>query len=261
MTFCGDLPFVPSGINHHPFENLRRKGHHCHDRKRLSGGRPQKFLPAFGQKLLWDVHFTPGLAETVVAVYAPGDRDSYGCVAPDTTTGRDPPQRRRARARNGVAPHIPAAFCRDAGSAGHGATEAARPERSLQAGGVASGMEARQGGDSFAGSVHDSPPRQGDARKRHKQENNKTDSNESIRKKKNSSSSSSSSSSRNNNIISNRQMTGLKRQKPPSERPRNGRGGASARPLSAPPARGLFPARADGDLSSRLPGVFRPADE
>ncbi|EEW8689697.1 pilus protein, partial [Escherichia coli] len=105
------------------------------------------------------------------------------------------------------------------------------------------------------GSVHDSPPRQGDARKRHKQENNKTDSNESIRKKKNSS------SSRNNNIISNRQMTGLKRQKPPSERPRNERGGASARPLSAPLARGLFPARTDRHLSSRLPGVFRPADE
>ncbi len=235
MTFCGDLPFVPSGINHHPFENLRRKGHHCHGRKRLSGGRPQKFLPAFGQKLLWDVHFTPGLAETVVAVFAPGDRGLNGCMAPDTTTGRDPPQRRRARARNGVAPHIPAAFCRDAGSAGHGATEAARPERSLQARGLASGMEARQGGDSFAGSVHDSPPRQGDARKRHKQENN--------------------------NIISNRQMTGLKRQKPPSEYPRNGRGGASARPLSAPPARGLFPARTDRHLSSRLPGVFRHADE
>ncbi|EGE3449026.1 hypothetical protein PAN28_003486 [Escherichia coli] len=128
--------------------------------------------------------------------------------------------------RNGVAPYIPAAFCRDARSAGHGATEAARPERSLQAGGFASGMEARQGGDSSAGSVHDSPPRQGDARKRHKQENNKTDSNQSSRKKKNSSSSSSSSSSRNNNIISNKQMTGLKRQKPPSERPRNERGGA-----------------------------------
>ncbi|EPF7413302.1 hypothetical protein ACSTWJ_004999, partial [Escherichia coli] len=46
--------------------------------------------------------------------------------------------------------------------------------------------------------------------------------NQSARKKK----SSSSSSSRNNNIISNRQMTGLKRQKPPSERPRNERGGA-----------------------------------
>ena len=29
-----------------------------------------------------------------------------------------------------------------------------------------------------------------------------------------------------NNIISNRQMTGMKKQKPPSERPRNERGGA-----------------------------------
>ena len=133
MTFCGDLLFVPSGINHHLFENLRRKGHHCHGRKRLSGGRPQKFLPAFGQKLLRDVHFTPGLAETVVAVFAPGDRGLNRCMAPDTTTGRDPPQRRRAPARNGVAPYIPAAFCRDAWSAGHGATEAARPVRSLQA--------------------------------------------------------------------------------------------------------------------------------
>ncbi|HBA8920350.1 TPA: pilus protein [Escherichia coli] len=116
-------------------------------------------------------------------------------------------------------------------------------------------MEARQGGDSFAGSVHDSPPRQGDARKRHKQENNKTGSNQSSRKKKNSS------SSRNNNIISNRQMTGLKRQKPTAECPRNVRGSASARPLSAPPARGLFPTRADGHLSSRLPCVIRHADE
>ncbi|EHW5499479.1 pilus protein [Escherichia coli] len=70
--------------------------------------------------------------------------------------------------------------------------------------GFASGMEGRQG----------------DARERHKQENNKTDSNQSSRKKKNSS------SSRNNNIISNRQMTGLKRQKPTAERPRNERGGA-----------------------------------
>ncbi|EFI1549998.1 hypothetical protein BF304_004293 [Escherichia coli] len=34
------------------------------------------------------------------------------------------------------------------------------------------------------------------------------------------------SGSRNNNIISNRQMTGMKKQKPPSERPRNERGGA-----------------------------------
>ena len=133
---------------------------------------------------------------------------------------RDPPQRREARfAKRRCSLHS-GAFYRDAGSAGHGATEAARPERSLQARGFASGMEARKGGDSSAGSVHDSPPRQGDARKRHKQENNKTDSNQSSRKKKNSS------SSRNNNIISNRQMTGLKRQKPTAEFPRNERGGA-----------------------------------
>ncbi|MEW1093691.1 hypothetical protein AB0Y98_25310, partial [Escherichia coli] len=46
------------------------------------------------------------------------------------------------------------------------------------------------------------------------------------RKKKSSSSSSSSSSSRNNNIISNRQMTGMKRQKHTAEHPRNERGGA-----------------------------------
>ncbi|MBB7334230.1 pilus assembly protein [Escherichia coli] len=39
-------------------------------------------------------------------------------------------------------------------------------------------MEARQGGDSFAGSVHDSPSRQGDAREKHRQEDNKTDSNQ-----------------------------------------------------------------------------------
>ena len=170
MTFRGNLLLYSLWYELHPFENLRRKGHHCHGRKRLSGGRPQKFLPAFGQKVLRDVHFTPGLAETVVAVFAPGDRGLNRCMAPDTTTGRDPPQRRRARARNGVAPYIPAAFCRDAGSAGHGATRVARPFRSLQTRGFASGMEARQGGDSFAGSVHDSPPRQGDARESYKQE-------------------------------------------------------------------------------------------
>ncbi|EFE1583736.1 TPA: pilus assembly protein, partial [Escherichia coli] len=38
--------------------------------------------------------------------------------------------------------------------------------------------------------------------------------------------SSSSSSSRNNNIRSNRQMTGMKRQKHTAEHPRNERGGA-----------------------------------
>ncbi|BHI70932.1 hypothetical protein JNE17039_44820 (plasmid) [Escherichia coli] len=72
--------------------------------------------------------------------------------------------------RNGVAPYIPAAFCRDARSAGHGATGTVAASQ-----GFASGMEARQGEDSSTGSVHDSPPRQGDARERHRQKKNKTD--------------------------------------------------------------------------------------
>ncbi|MEM0800673.1 hypothetical protein J4V63_25900, partial [Escherichia coli] len=53
--------------------------------------------------------------------------------APDRTTGRDPPQRREARFAKRRCSLHPGVFCRDAGSAGHGATEAARPERSLQA--------------------------------------------------------------------------------------------------------------------------------
>ncbi|HAU9347298.1 TPA: hypothetical protein ACHYWN_004522 [Escherichia coli] len=157
-----------------------------------------------------------------MAVSAPCDRGLNRCRAPDTTTGRHPPQRREARfAKRRCALHpgglLPGCQDRRPRRDRGGATGTVAASQ-----GFASGMEARQGGDSFAGSVHDSPPRQGDARKRHKQENNKTDSNQSSRKKKNSSSS----SSRNNNIISNRQMTGLKRQKPTAERPRNERGGA-----------------------------------
>ncbi len=172
MTFCGDLPFVPSGINHHLFENLRRKGHHCHGLTHLSGAERKIFYRVLGKKFCGLFIYPGQSVRQVVAVSAPGDRGLNRCRAPDTTTGRDPPQRRRARARNGVAPYIPASSGRDARSAGHGATEAARPFRSLQTRGFASGMEARQGGDSSAGSVHDSPPRQGDARESHKQERN-----------------------------------------------------------------------------------------
>ena len=93
-------------------------------------------------------------------------------MAPDTTTGRDPPQRREARfAKRRCALHpgglLPG--CRER-----------RPRRDrggvtgtvAASQGFASEMEARQGGDSFAGSVHDRPPRQGDARESHKQERN-----------------------------------------------------------------------------------------
>ncbi|WP_244074176.1 hypothetical protein [Escherichia coli] len=58
-----------------------------------------------------------------VDVFSPHHLLSFGTRRNDVKRGL----------RNGVAPYIPAVFCRDAGSAGHGATEAARPERSLQA--------------------------------------------------------------------------------------------------------------------------------
>ncbi|EFE4914481.1 hypothetical protein F6J40_26865 [Escherichia coli] len=74
VEFRRERPPLPSRCNPPSFERRRREGHHCHGRKRLSGGRPQKFLPAFGQKVLRDVHFTPGLAETVVAVFCPRRR-------------------------------------------------------------------------------------------------------------------------------------------------------------------------------------------
>ena len=220
MTFCGDLLFVPSGINHHLFENLRRKGHHCHGLTHLSWAERKIFYRVLGKKFCGLFIYPGQSVRQVVAVSAPGDRGLNRCRAPDTTTGRHPPQRREARfAKRRCALHpgglLPGCQERRPRRDRGGATGTVAASQ-----GFASGMEARQGGDSFAGSVHDSPPRQGDTRKRHKQENNKTDSNQSSRKKKNSS------SSRNNNIISNRQMTGLKRQKPTAERPRNERGGA-----------------------------------
>ncbi|MEK9231512.1 hypothetical protein V9781_24135, partial [Escherichia coli] len=77
------------------------------------------------------------------------------------TTGRDPPQRREARfAKRRCALH-PGGLLPGCQERRPRRDRGARPEQSLQARGFASGMEARQGGDSSAGSVHDSPPRQG----------------------------------------------------------------------------------------------------
>ncbi|XJF68567.1 hypothetical protein AB2J01_25130 (plasmid) [Escherichia coli] len=61
MTFCGDLPFVPSGIHHHLFENLRRMGHHCHGLKRTCPGQNAKFFTGFWVKSFVGCSFHPGL--------------------------------------------------------------------------------------------------------------------------------------------------------------------------------------------------------
>ena len=124
MTFRGNLLLYSLWYELHPFENLRRKGHHCHGLTHLSWAERKIFYRVLGKKFCGLFIYPGQSVRQVVAVSAPGDRGLNRCMAPDTTTGRHPPQRRRARARNGVAPHIPAAFCRDARSAGHGATEA-----------------------------------------------------------------------------------------------------------------------------------------
>ena len=122
MTFCGDLLFVPSGIHHHLFENLRRKGHHCHGLTHLSWAERKIFYRVLGKKFCGLFIYPGQSVRQVVAVSAPGDRGLNRCMTPDTTTGRDPPQRREARFAKRRCPLHPGAFCRDAGSAGHGAT-------------------------------------------------------------------------------------------------------------------------------------------
>ena len=97
MTFCGDLLFVPSGIHHHLFENLRRKGHHCHGLTHLSWAERKIFYRVLGKKFCGLFIYPGQSVRQVVAVSAPGDRGLNRGMAPDTTTGRDPPQRREAR--------------------------------------------------------------------------------------------------------------------------------------------------------------------
>ncbi|HCD7345208.1 TPA: hypothetical protein NDZ09_003992 [Escherichia coli] len=75
------------------------------------------------QKVLWLVHLSPGRLKRVVAASAPGKstagKQAAGGAAEGQTTAPS----------GAVSLHT----VRCAGSAGHGATEAARPERSLQA--------------------------------------------------------------------------------------------------------------------------------
>ena len=99
--------------------------------------------------------------------------------------------------------------------------------------GFASGMEARQGGDSFAGSVHDSPPRQGDARKSHKQERNGK---KRKRKKK-----------KNNNKHGNHRKITSEKNIPDTSQTGRVTGDASSWPASLP-------------AGVSLPGVFARAD-
>ena len=103
--------------------------------------------------------------------------------------------------------------------------------------GFASGIEARQGGDSFAGSVHDSPPRQGDARKSHKQERNGKKRKRKKKKKK----------KKNNNKHGNHRKITSEKNIPDTSQTGRVTGDASAWPASLP-------------AGVSLPGVFARAD-
>ncbi|EFA7191622.1 hypothetical protein C4O68_004738 [Escherichia coli] len=84
-------------MNHHLFENLRRKGHHCHGLTHLSWAERKIFYRVLGKKFCGLFIYPGQSVRQVVAVSAPGDRGLNRCRAPDTTTGRHPPQRREAR--------------------------------------------------------------------------------------------------------------------------------------------------------------------
>ncbi|EFH8543213.1 hypothetical protein GCY80_22700 [Escherichia coli] len=82
MTFRGNLLLYSLWYEHHPFENLRRKGHHCHGLTHLSWAERKIFYRVLGKKFCGLFIYPGQSVRQVVAVYAPGDRDSYGCVAP-----------------------------------------------------------------------------------------------------------------------------------------------------------------------------------
>nr|WP_250998220.1 hypothetical protein [Escherichia coli]QNI19793.1 hypothetical protein HPHBBJMH_00158 [Escherichia coli] len=231
MTFRGNLLLYSLWYELHPFENLRRKGHHCHGLTHLSWAERKIFYRVLGKKFC-GLFISPLDSRRRLWLYQPPATGTHtGVWHP---AGNEGPRRNDGeRVRETALPYIPAAFCRDAGSAGHGATEAARPERSLQAQGFASGIEARQGGDSSAGSVHDSPPRQGDARKSHKQERNGK---KRKRKKK-----------KNNNKHGNHRKITSEKNIPDTSQTGRVTGDASAWPASLP-------------AGVSLPGVFARAD-
>ncbi|EPF6747561.1 hypothetical protein PQF38_005804, partial [Klebsiella pneumoniae] len=79
-----------------------------------------KSFCGFRQKVFMAVRQQCMDGKTGCACLSPGERTQRG---EKTRQGmsRNPPQRRNARARNGVAPYSPAAVCRGAKSAGDGA--------------------------------------------------------------------------------------------------------------------------------------------
>ena len=182
---------------------------------------------------MWAVHLPWTVSEAGCGCISPRRQGLIRVCGTRQAMSRDPLQRREARfakRRCALHPGIFLPGCqerrprRDRG----GATGTVAASQDF-----ASGMEARQGGDSFAGSVHDSPPCQGDARKSHKQERNGK---KRKRKKK-----------KNNNRHGNHRKITSEKNIPDTSQTGRVTGDASAWPASLP-------------AGVSLPGVFARAD-
>ncbi|WP_434058920.1 hypothetical protein [Escherichia coli] len=77
LTIEGDKLLTADGlidIHHHLFENLRRKGHHCHGLTHLSWAERKIFYRVLGKKFCGLFIYPGQSVRQVVAVSAPGDR-------------------------------------------------------------------------------------------------------------------------------------------------------------------------------------------
>ncbi len=199
-------------------------------------GQNAKFFTGFWVKNFVGCSFTLDSQCGRLWLYQPRRQGLIRVCGTRQAMSRDPPQRREARfAKRRCALHpgglLPGCRERRPRRDRGGATGTVAASQ-----GFASGMEARQGGDSFAGSVHDSPPHQGDARKSHKQERNGKKRKKRKRKKK-----------KNSNRHGNHRKITSEKNIPDTSQTGRVTGDASAWPASLP-------------AGVSLPGVFARAD-
>ena len=97
MTFRGNLLLYSLWYELHPFENLRRKGHHCHGLTHLSWAERKIFYRVLGKKFCGLFIYPGQSVRQVVAVYAPRRQGLIRVCGTRQAMSRDPLQRREAR--------------------------------------------------------------------------------------------------------------------------------------------------------------------
>ncbi len=96
MTFRGNLLLYSLWYELHPFENLRRKGHHCHGLTHLSWAE-RKIFTGFWVKILWAVHLPWTVSAAGCGCISPRRQGLIRVCGTRQAMSRDPPQRREAR--------------------------------------------------------------------------------------------------------------------------------------------------------------------